>query len=1041
MKSKTRKCAPLCILIVTVAMSVIGCSRGFYLSESEVNAYRENLRSAAVASNALAPLQGKRVEIHFDSSGPTPHISRTNLLDVLRSTQLVILEQLFHQIHLERLSTQIEQELDRWIQDRLQVLQQGESGVRLKSLDLVTMTFLTAPTFSYDAAGQSIAIDVRVKLVVSGAINVNVASGVGGFIATLFGSNPNGDYRLSLQMDDYHVPIQFTLSQPFADAGRISMHLAPQPGAVTVTGNAPDDVRNGIKQVLTTRLSGVVDESRSLAYDNFSLTGLSLVNRQASGSTNTEAQLLSTYLARPHRAPPILDVVVRGQYQRLYHARKQSGVWSDFAIVPIPGFVNSDPALVASDDDKLELAAVSDHGLLLHVAWRDGRWGVEDYGSLAVDPSSPNKQFAQARPAIVATAPGQVEVFAVATDGALYHARRISGAWNPVEKVNGALVSAQAPLRDPVAVVGGNQVAVFYVDARNRLFSAVYSTASQQWGNGEEITTQGVQFAPAAASCGDGRIDLVHIGQNQAMFHLVLNFSSDRLSLGHGSETSLGRAFNAGPALTCSGYQQLELVARGQDNHIQHNHLVAVTGPQGPVDGRTVRPGWQGWNDASDRFFGTILFGQLDSPLALASTRTGDVELLARASGASPKNLFETTYDSSRYAVSAWKAVHWRGFQQVGSAGFLGAPSLAVSDQQLELGVVGVQGKLWNSTFADDNMARFSSFPGSTVQFIDASGNTFLVDPVVVSSGPGCVEFFYKSQGGGIQDIRMLNGFPVPSELPGSNAVRSVFAVVAYGNGQIELVGVAADHSIMHWRRVNGAWQDPVTISTFALSAPVLAYVGDGQLDMLAVGGDQRLRRWRFVNDGWTNEYRVPSDFNVSAVAFGPSAASSWGDGTLDLVVVEAQTGKMFHARTQPARVNGDINLVFNQVGGKTIDTPTLVALEPYRVGIFAAGTDNFFYENWSRSDSSRSWTLHDIEVARNLVWPGFRPLTSAQVLSGNAAKLSSSGLAILATESSTGRVFYNRLVHGVWSGFTPIAAQPQEIQQRPSFRPVVAVH
>ena len=1039
MKSKFRQHVRLCALAVTVAMSVIGCSRGFYLSESEVTAYRENLRTAAVAGNALAPLQGKRVEIHFDSSGATPHITRTNLLDVLRSTQLVILEQLFHQIHLERLSTQIEQELDQWIQDRLQVLQQGQSEVRLKSLDSVTMTFLTAPAFSYDAARQTIVIDVRVRLVVSGVVTINAVSGVGGFFASIFGSNPNGDYRLSLQMDDYRLPIQFTLSQPFADAARISLHLAPQPGAVSVTGNAPDEVKNGIQKVLTARLSGVVDESRSLAYDNFSLSGLSLVNRQASGSTNTEAQLVSTYLARPHRAPPILDVVVRGRFQQLYHARKQSGVWSDFAVVPTPGVAGSDPALIASDDDKLELAVISDRGVLLHVSWRDGRWGVQDYGPLPVDPSNPSKQFALAKPAMAATAAGQVEIFAIGADGGLYHARRISGAWNAVYNVSAA--AAQAPLRDPVAVVGGNQVAVFYVDARNRLFSAVYNTAAQQWGNGQEIPTQGVRFAPAAASCGDGRIDLVYVAQNQAMFHHVLNFSSDRLALGFASETNLGGSFNAGPALACSGYQQLELVARGTDNHIQHNHLVAVTGPQGPVDGRTVRPGWQGWTDANDRFFGTILFGQLDSPLALASTRTGDVELIARASGSSPQNLFESTYDSSRFAVSPWKAVDWRGFQQVGSAQFLGAPALAVSDQQLVLGVVGLQGELWRSGFADDNMSRFARFPGSNVQFFDPSGRPFLVDPIMVSSGPGSVEFFYKSQGGGIRDIRVLNGFPVPSDLPGSNDGDYLSAVAAYGNGQIELVGVAADHSILHWRRVNGTWQDPITISTHVLSAPTLTYVGDGQLDMFAVGGDLHLRRWRFVNDGWTNEYRVPSDFNMSAVAFGPSAASSWGDGTVDLAVVEAQTGKMFHARTQPARTNGDINLVFNVVGGKTVDTPTVVALEPYRIGIFAAGTDNFFYENWSRSDSSRSWTFHDIDVAKNLVWPGFRPLTSTTVLSSSPAKLSSTGLAMLATESSTGRVFYNRLVHGVWSGFTPIAAQPNEIQQRPSFRPAVVVH
>lgn len=1015
--------------ILALITLTAGCGRSFYVSESDAAAYRVNLQTATAANNLMSSFQGKIITLQFDSSGARPRLVTSNIRDLLRSIpNLFILDTVFREISLDRLAQQLEQQTDSWIGDRLYVLQQmGGHGVKLERLDRVTVQVLSAPTFSYDAARQTIAFQGKAKVFLSGRIQVNVALNAGDVVGSWFGSDPNHEFDITLTVNDYDLPGQLQFSNPYVDAARVRLLLSPHPGPITVSG-ASDDVDNGIARVMSGQLASPVDASGVLTYDNFGLADVRILPAQH------ESQLTARYLPAPHLTAPVVDLVARQADGRLYHARKLSGTWRSFVPIQLPDLVGGDPALISSGPGRLELAAVGAQGKLLYATWREGAW--RDF----VQVSAPPQQFFRAlRPALVATAPGQVDIVLPGGDGALYHARHVNGQWAAIERVQAAESQAQRPLRDPVAVISGSLMAVVFVDAQNRLFSIVYDTSSETWGTAMQIPGQGVRFAPAAASCGDGRVDVVYVTSSGGTHHQILNVVPANKAALPASDSDLNQNLTATPALTCSGFQQLELLGRGSNNRLWHNHLVGTTSPQGVVEGRTIHAGWQGWNTVRDKFFGTTFLGEYVNPgFALASTRTGDVQLLATSKGNGARTLYDDTYDSSRFGRAPWAAVHWRGLQELNLTHIVGAPGLAISDRHAEMAitwsqvvarpVATLESLIWSSSLGDNNLPHFVQMPTAEVM----PGT----DPVVVSSGPGSVETFYLSPDGRVEDIRVLNGLAVPTELPSLGTRIGAFSVVAFGNGQIELVGVAQDRTLHQWRRINGQWSDPALVSGTVISAPILVHVGDGQLDLLAVGGDQRIYHWRFLNGAWTDYHQAPSDFNVSAIAFGASAASSWGDGTIDVVVVEAGTGKMFHGRTIPLQ----LSMGFTAIGGSTFDTPSLVALGPNNLGLLALGTDGFLYENWSQPSSGGTWTAEDRRFGRDLRWPGFTPLTARKVFSGPIAHAGGDELSILVSDSDA-RVYLNRRTNQTWSGFSALPGQPTSVRAAPRFRPIIEVH
>ena len=104
MSAAARRAAGTAALTLTSVL-VAGCGGALYLSESEVAAYRAVVGTEQNANDFLRDLDGQRVRVDFVRDGQGLRIQRSNILDTFRGTRLVIVEQLFSQVHLDRLSS------------------------------------------------------------------------------------------------------------------------------------------------------------------------------------------------------------------------------------------------------------------------------------------------------------------------------------------------------------------------------------------------------------------------------------------------------------------------------------------------------------------------------------------------------------------------------------------------------------------------------------------------------------------------------------------------------------------------------------------------------------------------------------------------------------------------------------------------------------------------------------------------------------------------------------------------------------------------
>jgi hypothetical protein len=1030
-----------------------GCGNSFYLSESDAAAYQANLWTASQANQLLAGVQGQTISLQFDSAQPVPHLTATNMGDVLRSVPSLWVLDFTHQINLDRLAAQLPQQVDPWLSEAFSgLLQAGGGAVSLQRVDSTYVDILSAPVLSYDATRQSVGFSLAVRVRISAALLAN------------------GDlYHVQVQLENLRLQGQMLLANPFVDAAMLRLQLNPHVESVTISPDGlPDALKVGIRSALSGQLVPI-DKSRTLVFDNFSLFPLRLVASQP-GVT-----LAAGYLPRPRSAEPTIDIVARGQDGKLYHARRKAGVWQDFAALTLPASIGSDPALVASGADQQELAAVSTSGELFYAAWREESWGSVFRSAMPHSGQRPGG-YAIARPALLATAPGQVEIFAVGTDGLLWHIRRRNGQWMAPTQVplTAYVQPAQPPLRDPVAVQAGNKVILLFVDRRNLLYGTAFDLETSNWTWTLMLTLGGshVNFAPTAVSCDSGRVDYVYAGDGGHPYHRVLTALRSRVRAGFqgsgfdvGDETAVGGTLNESPVLACSGFQQLELFGRGTDNAPYQNRFLGTASPQGLIRGQQIQGGWQGWQKLSDRFFGTppsdlatLFAGVRVSEATLGSTWSGEVVLVARSNGNGAQPLLFNSYDSRRFGRANWSAVNWRGFQAVGTTSFVGNPALALSDRVVQIGLAAstdAGDQLGLKSYSAAGIPTFGSLTSAPVQLA--------VAPAVIFSGPGAVDVFSVHSNGGLVHTSARNyqqfvdfqlGRPSNSSLLGISAASG-------GPGLIDVVTVSQDRSLHHWRMFNGSWQCstamlgatpgesvpcPITIPGAVDSAPVLVSTGAGQMELFAIGGDHKLYRWRFVNGAWTGWHQVSSDFRLRPSLFGPSVASSWGDGTVDLVVA-SEEGAMYHARAVPALTSlsvivpaapGDApELVFSRIGGNTTDVPNLVALGSQHLRLFAIGTDGYLYENIAApSRERRLWTLRDLQLGLNLRWPGFQPLTSAPVRVGGTARLGEQFIEILAIDDQ-GWPYLNRLSGEMWRGFSVVPMQPRN--QQP-FRPVLAV-
>jgi hypothetical protein len=269
-------------------------------------------------------------------------------------------------------------------------------------------------------------------------------------------------------------------------------------------------------------------------------------------------------------------------------------------------------------------------------------------------------------------------------------------------------------------------------------------------------------------------------------------------------------------------------------------------------------------------------------------------------------------------------------------------------------------------------------------------------------------------------------------------------AADSYGNGFIELAALGSDRRIYHWRYRDGSWGNPTAVANNIISAPVLRYVGAGQMELLAVDVDYRLFRWRHTGLSWASRVSLPGNFRINERLFGPTAASSWGDGTIDVAVVDRDTRELYQRRIGP----GDETCsapgcpaprVFNKVGGSVIDKPVLTAFSPTKLNVLTMEALQWF-SNWATANPVQPVT-NPPQRDPALSWSGPQSMGGSEMVVGAAAHTGSTNYAVVAI-GVDGRVFINRSQQGHWTGFQHVAGQtPEMILRSPVILPTLAAH
>lgn len=1017
------------IPVLVAALALTACSSSFYLSESDVAAFRANLRTAASAGDLLDNLQDRPIEVEFDPAAPDLRIRRSNLLEILRGIpELWFLEQVLHQLQLERLSRQIEAEVQSWLREQLAIVQDGpDTPARLERVERGTIRFLAPPVVRYRASDQRAQLDVRMAMTLACVVSVRDPGGIVGVV--IGWAIPDGRYPVTVVVNDFALGVEAHLSTPFADTGEVRLRVTPRPGRVDVLGSAPDDVKEGVRRLVVQRLSPTLEVSRLLRYDLFTLVAPKLVP----GSEGDELRV--TYRVRPQGAEPVLHVVARADDGSLHHTRRRGDAWTAFTRVPMPAPIASDPVLASSGPDRLEVVAVAVNGDIHHATFRDGGWrdvsGPRGIAGLV---------YAPARPVLVATAPGQLEVVAIDGGGSIRHIRRLDGRWGREGFIDTG--PATFPFSDLTGVRAGNHVVVLFVDARDRLWGNIFDLERATW-VGVFLLQDRVRHGPAIAACGDGTLDVVYVAEPVAgqpvIHHRVMEVDpavAGGLAL-TGVGTPMPGTLDATPTLVCSGYRQVELIGTSQDRLV-HNRFL------GPFSmGAALGVGWQTWEDVRTPLFGTIFDGRVHAPVAAAATWTGHVHIVVRGSGTASRPLFHNSRDRFRDGRTPPEAVHWRGFERIATRRFVGRPALALRDRQVDVATLGVDGRVWHATVSDADSVRFSAVRESAV--------SYPVEPAVLPSATGVVDFIVLRPDGRLAHHRRVAGpHDRPIEIlppPAAGSGAAPPAAVTLGNGQLEVVARGADRALYHWRFVRGRWRTPVRIGGDVLSAPILASTGAGRLLLLALGNDRRLYRWEFVGGQWSGFTQVPGDFAISPLFFGPLAAAGRGDGGLDVVVVEDGTGRMFHTWLgSPSLPAAGRSSPFTALGGAAADVPALAAWGVDRLQLIASFRDGRVYASEAAlpgrirpilSPALPGSPLVPAAGGSGLAWREFRWISTGTLL-GTLLPLSDDELIAAATDRE-GRLEVSRFAH--WRGLSlaPVFGQPAETRHRPLFRPTLA--
>jgi hypothetical protein len=248
-----------------------------------------------------------------------------------------------------------------------------------------------------------------------------------------------------------------------------------------------------------------------------------------------------------------VDVFVRGGDNALWQKSYANGTWTNWT--SLGGQLASSPAASSWGANRLDVFARDIQGALIHT-WYAGGWSGR-WESLGGALSSD--------PAAVSWSSGRIDVFGRGTDNALYHIY-FEGSWSGWERLGGAMASGPA-----VSTWGANRLDIF---ARGTDNSLQHLWFDGRWSSWEKLPGT-LDSDPAAASTAVNRID-VFFRNNYRIVQQVTWSGSWSLQTLAGS-VGAGSAVSSGPDATVSGYGQLDLVVRGDDNLVYSRRFSNAT--------------------------------------------------------------------------------------------------------------------------------------------------------------------------------------------------------------------------------------------------------------------------------------------------------------------------------------------------------------------------------------------------------------------------------------------------------------------------------
>ena len=250
-------------------------------------------------------------------------------------------------------------------------------------------------------------------------------------------------------------------------------------------------------------------------------------------------------------------------------ARRSQGGPAFTEYEPLGGVLTSQPAVVSTRPDNLEVFVRGTDGSLWQRTWAPGwvNWRPVDAPGTGA-------------PAAASWEPGRIDLFVRGPSNDLRHRWFVGGRWSHWESLGGILTS------DPAAVSWSRgRIDVFAKGVDNSLMHTWYDG---QWRGWESLGGQ-LKDSPTVASWGTGRLDVFVRGTDNAMYQKVWEN-------GWSPFWNMGGVLTAAPAATSWSPGRVDVFVRGTDNGMWHKWFDGVWRDWRSRGGRlTSAPAAEAW--------------------------------------------------------------------------------------------------------------------------------------------------------------------------------------------------------------------------------------------------------------------------------------------------------------------------------------------------------------------------------------------------------------------------------------------------------------